>query len=213
VAGRRPALPSRSGHRSASAITRPLLSPLSASALARERIVLGQWYASKTPVLVSTVLGSCVAACLFDPALRIGGMNHFMLPCGDADSERPARFGVHAMEVLVNDMMKLGADRSRIVAKVFGAAAVTKALSPKVSVGNATFIRDFLARERIPLLAERLGGTRPHEVTFNTETGQAFHKLIAQQDESLVKRESDAWSSGQPEKPAAEAAPPSFELF
>lgn len=136
------------------------------------RIEAGSVHASKSPSEVRTVLGSCVSACLYDPLLGIGGMNHFMLPMGE-HATRPARYGVHAMELLINQIMKLGGDRTRLRAKVFGGASVIKALASTSDVGrrNAEFIRTFLAAERIPIDAERLGGTSPLEVRMTTDTG------------------------------------------
>ncbi len=137
------------------------------------RIEAGGLHVSKIGAEVRTVLGSCVAACLFDPILKIGGMNHFMLPDGFHET-RPARYGVHAMELLINEIMKAGGDRTRLRAKVFGGASVIAALRSNVDVGrhNCEFIRNFLAAERIPIDAERLGGTQPLEVRLHTDSGK-----------------------------------------
>jgi chemotaxis receptor (MCP) glutamine deamidase CheD len=137
------------------------------------RIEAGGVHAARVPTEIRTVLGSCVAACLFDPILKIGGMNHFMLPHGHHET-RPARYGVHAMELLINEIMKLGGDRLRLRAKVFGGASVIAALRSGSDVGtqNADFIRAFLRSERIPIEAERLGGVQPLEVRLHTESGR-----------------------------------------
>jgi chemotaxis receptor (MCP) glutamine deamidase CheD len=139
----------------------------------RRRIYIGEVVASATPLLLQTVLGSCVAVCLRDPVAHIGGMNHILLPGSCAGDDRPSRCGVQAMELLINAIMNKGGDRRRLVAKVFGAGNVVAGLqSPTIGEQNAAFIRRFLATERIPLIAQRLGGIRPVQVNFRTDTGK-----------------------------------------
>jgi chemotaxis protein methyltransferase CheR len=134
----------------------------------------GEVHVSTRPTTVRTVLGTCVAACLWDPEAGIGGMNHFMLPEGN-DPQMPARFGVNAMELLINQLMAAGADRSRLRAKAFGGAQVLGGrLGCEVAERNAAFVRSFLAMERIPLVSERFGGTNALEVEFQTDSGRAF---------------------------------------
>ncbi|WP_058834680.1 chemoreceptor glutamine deamidase CheD [Luteimonas abyssi] len=122
-----------------------------------------------------TVLGSCVAACLRDPVLRIGGMNHFMLPEGVADDGAPARYGSHAMELLINDLLKRGANRRRIEAKVFGGANVLRGFtSNPVGSRNAAFVSQYLDAERIPVMASDLRGIHPRKVWFFPDTGRVM---------------------------------------
>ena len=129
--------------------------------------------------MLHTVLGSCVAVCLRDPISGIGGMNHILLPEGSY-RDQCSRFGVNAMELLINEMMKLGADRRRMVAKTFGAGNVIACLKPPtVGDRNALFIRKFLATEGIPLLAQRLGGTDAVEVHFRTDTGKVTVRSVS----------------------------------
>ena len=117
-----------------------------------------QYLAVADGTALVTVLGSCVAACLRDPLLRIGGMNHFMLPDGDANDGAPARYGSHAMELLINDLLKRGASRRRLEAKVFGGANVLRGFtSNPVGSRNADFINHYLDAEGIPVLASDLG--------------------------------------------------------
>jgi len=177
-----------------------------------QRIVLGEWFASGEPVLVSTLLGSCVAACLFDPVARVGGMNHFMLPkVVQAEEEACARFGVHAMEVLINDLMQRGAQRSRLQAMAFGAGAVNRALSSTVAAQNGAFVRQFLAKEQIPLVCERLGGSAPREVYLRADTGDAFVRAVEpSRIAQLSKRELAAYAR---EPQAAKAWSPDDALF
>jgi chemotaxis receptor (MCP) glutamine deamidase CheD len=101
-------------------------------------------------------------------------MNHILLPGSCAGGDRPSRCAVHAMELLINAIMKEGGDRRRLVAKAFGAGNVVASLqSPTIGEQNAAFIRSFLATEGIPLVAQRLGGLRPVQVSFRTDTGKA----------------------------------------
>jgi chemotaxis protein CheD len=126
------------------------------------------------------VLGSCVAACLFDPRCGIGGMNHFMLPYHTLDPAVSARYGVHAMEMLINEIMRLGGDRRRLQAKVFGASRLLQFPDSPWNVArrNAQFVRDFCRMEGIPIIAERLEQEVPLRVHFLTNSGQAFVKTI-----------------------------------
>ncbi len=143
-------------------------------------IQIGGVFASRELAVVRTVLGSCVSACLYDPVAGIGGMNHFMLPEGNGDSGLATRYGVHAMEMLINQIMKLGGERRRLMAKVFGAGHVLRMQSNGLAVPeqNALFIKAFLATERISILAQRLGGTQPLQVFFFTHTGKALIKAL-----------------------------------
>jgi chemotaxis protein methyltransferase CheR len=156
-----------------------------------KRIIIGEVFASREPAVVGTLLGSCVSACLFDPEARVGGMNHFLLPTAGS-SEVSARYGVHAMEVLINEIQSLGGDRRRLVAKVFGGARVLARNSSDVAEQNALFVRRFLALEQIPILAERLGGTQAIEVWFHTATGRARMRYIAGQSPQVLAEEKSA---------------------
>ena len=147
-------------------------------------IYIGGVYASPTPVTIKTLLGSCIAVCLWDPILRVGGMNHFMLPVasGSKDDADSTRFGAYAMDVLIGElMMKCKADRRRLVAKIFGGAHVVgmKESSEGVPQKNIRFIRQFLEDEGLPILAEDLGGYSPRLVVFNTGTGGARVKHLS----------------------------------
>jgi len=145
-----------------------------------KRIVLytGDVATSASPAMLETLLGSCVAVCLFDPRLRIGGMNHILLPEG-SDDMRCTRFGINAMELLINQLMKAGADRKSLVAKAFGGAAVFASMNTvKVGEMNAEFVREYLKLERIPLIGQRLGGTNAVHVYFHTNTGKAIVRTV-----------------------------------
>lgn len=148
--------------------------------LATHTISIGDVYASDTPSAVRTVLGSCVAACLWDPLTGVGGMNHILLPAGPAGDESTSRYGVHAMELLINAVMSKGGERRRLRAKVFGAAHVLQQIqySGSVSERNAAFIKQFLQSEAIPLAGARLGGASALEVVFHTHDGKAFVRPV-----------------------------------
>ncbi|WP_374011600.1 chemoreceptor glutamine deamidase CheD [Pseudoxanthomonas koreensis] len=126
-----------------------------------------------------TVLGSCVAACIRDPLLNIGGMNHFLLPEGNSGDGAPARYGSYAMEVLINELLKRGGSRKRLEAKVFGGANVLKGFtSNPVGTRNAEFVRTYLDAEQIPVIAEDLCGIHPRKVWFFPDTGKVMvHRL------------------------------------
>jgi chemotaxis protein CheD len=130
------------------------------------------------------VLGSCVAACLRDPLTGIGGMNHFLLPGDSGASQAPSvddmRFGVASMEFLINALIKRGAARGRLEAKVFGGATMMSG-SSETSVGsrNATFVLRFLSREGIALAAQDLGGATPRRANYEPATGRAWVNHLA----------------------------------
>jgi chemotaxis protein CheD len=143
------------------------------SLVSHARVNIGQVAASAEPFELGTVLGSCVAVCLYDPIRRLGGMNHILLP-GKCLNCVSTRYGVHAMEILINDIMHLGGDRKMLVAKAFGGANVIKTLKQTpIGDNNVKFVREFLATERIPLVAQRLGGSNAIIVQFRTDTGKA----------------------------------------
>lgn len=153
------------------------------------KILPGQYYAAARDMLIVTVLGSCVSACLWDPSRRIGGMNHFMLP-GAGDS---ARMGVYAMELLINRMLKLGAERSRLVAKVFGGAAVLQGMEAlNIGSQNSAFVLDFLREEGIAVVAQDLNDVCARKVYFSPHDGKVRVKRLGTlRDQSLERRERD----------------------
>lgn len=144
-------------------------------------IILGEVEVTRGPAVIKTLLGSCVAACLWDPETGVGGMNHFSLPGGRSDDGTCARYGAHAMELLITGIMKKGGDRSRLRAKVFGGGKVINVDAPTMNVGdrNAAFVLKFLETEGIPVEAQSLGGTTGRLVRFRPHTGQAQAKPLA----------------------------------
>jgi len=150
---------------------------------------------SRGEIGFTTVLGSCVAACIWDELRGIGGMNHFLLPeGGDIDPThsgwaKAARYGDHAMELLINQVLELGARRENLAAKVFGGGAVIASVSSLVGERNADFVRRYLDVENIPILAEDLGGTHPRQIYFFPASGEAFVKRLKSADQQLIQRE------------------------
>jgi chemotaxis protein CheD len=159
------------------------------------KILPGQYHAGKGPGSISTVLGSCVSTCLWDPVERIGGMNHFMLPGQPGAAASPwevsGRLGVYAMEVLINEMVHEGADRRRLVAKVFGGARVLQGFDTlDVGALNSKFVLAFLREENIRILAQDLLGVSPRKIHFFPDTGKVqMRKLHLQQGDDAVQRE------------------------
>ncbi|MBX3660371.1 MAG: chemoreceptor glutamine deamidase CheD [Ramlibacter sp.] len=159
------------------------------------KILPGQYYTATGSGSISTVLGSCVSTCLWDPVRCIGGMNHFMLPGDNRATPSPwgvsARFGVYAMEVLINEMIHLGADRKRLVAKVFGGAHVLKGFETlDVGARNSEFVLNFLKEEGIQVLAQDLLGTSPRKLHFFPATGKVqMKRLQINADAAIHRRE------------------------
>lgn len=168
------------------------------------KILPGEYYVSGQGEVLVTVLGSCVAACIRDRESGIGGMNHFMLPedrMQEAVSQS-ARYGTYAMEILINHLLKLGASRHRLEAKVFGGGAVLPSLaSSNVGRRNAEFVLEFLKVERIPVVAQDLLGNRPRKLYYFPETGRVLVKKLQRvHNDTLAVREKDykARLSGMP---------------
>ena len=141
------------------------------------KVLPGEFYVDTEDLLVMTTLGSCIAACLYDRQARIGGMNHFMLPGGAADS---GRYGSYAMELLINEMMKRGASRLTMEAKVFGGGAVISGMnSLNVGERNTQFVMEYLATERIPVVSKDVMDVYPRKVCFLPASGKAMVKRLA----------------------------------
>jgi chemotaxis protein CheD len=159
------------------------------------KILPGEYYFTQKDMLIVTVLGSCVSACIRDRVSGLGGMNHFMLPDGGADQNSPvsasARYGTYAMEVLINSLLKSGARRDNLEAKVFGGGAVLKGFTAmNVGERNAAFVQSFLKNERIRIVAEDLNDIYPRKVYFFPRTGKVLvKKLMQSHNDTLAKRE------------------------
>jgi chemotaxis protein CheD len=159
------------------------------------KILPGEYYYTPREMLIVTVLGSCVSACIRDRLTGLGGMNHFMLPDGGDSGPVSAsmRYGTYAMEVLINDLLKAGARREHLEAKVFGGGAVLRGFTAmNVGERNAAFVISFLKTERIPVMAEDLNDVYPRKVYFFPRTGKVLvKKLMQTHNDTLAKRELD----------------------
>lgn len=160
------------------------------------KILPGEYYYTQKDMVIVTVLGSCVSACIRDRVTGIGGMNHFMLPDGgDGDSPVSAsmRYGTYAMEVLINDLLKAGARRENLEAKVFGGGNVLRGfIAINVGQRNAAFVREYLRAENIRVVAEDLNDIYPRKVYFFPRTGKVLVKKLRQlNNNTLVNREQD----------------------
>lgn len=155
--------------------------------------------ADQDHVVLSTVLGSCVAACIWDPEAKLGGMNHFLLAnSSESDTAKSLRYGVHAMEMLINDLLKKGARRSGLRAKLFGGANMASNLGD-IGASNARFAKQFLATEDIPCVAESLGGTNARRVLFRPTLGQVRQMIVESGD--FVERTAPAPKPAPKEQP------------
>ncbi|HTV34124.1 MAG TPA: chemotaxis protein CheD [Methylocella sp.] len=148
----------------------------------RVHIIQSEYHVTSDPVVVlTTVLGSCVAACLRDPELKIGGMNHFLLPGQDLEDGSLARnaesFGVHLMEMLVNGLLRQGARRERLVAKLFGGAKMIEG-SADIGTRNADFAERFLHHEGISLVGGSLRGTQARRIQYWPCSGRARQSFL-----------------------------------
>ena len=161
------------------------------------KILPGEYYYTGKDMLIVTVLGSCVSACIRDRVTGVGGMNHFMLPDSGGDADSPvsasARYGTYAMEVLINDLLKAGAKRENLEAKVFGGGAVLRGfIAMNVGERNAQFVRDFLKVEGIRIIAEDLNDIHPRKVYYFPRSGKVLVKKLKQlNNNTLVNREQD----------------------
>jgi chemotaxis protein CheD len=142
-------------------------------------VIQGEQYVSDDPdVMLTTILGSCVAACMRDPEAGIGGMNHFLLPDSDgAACGAGQRFGAHAMELLINDILRRGGKRHRLEAKLFGGGRMFQGLTD-VGEANASFAERFLRDEGVPVLGGSLRGAQARRVQFWPVTGRAMQRFV-----------------------------------
>ncbi len=163
------------------------------------KVLPGEFFVHEEDILIMTTLGSCIAACLWDRDKKIGGMNHFMLPDGGGSSDS-GRYGSFAMELLINEMIKRGATRSTMEAKVFGGGAVISGMST-INVGerNTSFVIDYLRTERITVVSKDVLDIYPRKVCFLPHSGKAMVKKLASANtEALVAQERAAASKAVP---------------
>lgn len=165
-------------------------------------VLPGRHYVSAAPEeMIVTLLGSCVAACIRDPVTAVGGLNHFLLPESDSgqwgQANAAMRFGNHAMETLINDIIKRGGERSRLEIKVFGGARVIEGAS-SLSVGqrNCEFVEKYLQNEGFSIIAKHLGGPSPRRIHYFPVTGKVNMLLLRRgPDNDLFKKEREYQST------------------
>jgi chemotaxis protein CheD len=174
------------------------------------KVLPGEFFVHDEDLLIMTTLGSCIACCLWDRERRIGGMNHFMLPDGGGAADG-GRYGSFAMELLINEMMKRGASRLAMEAKVFGGGAVIAGMN-SINVGerNTRFVMDYLKTERIPVVSKDVLDVYPRKVCFFPASGKAMVKRLASGNtEALAAQDRAAAASAVP----AASAGGSIDLF
>ncbi len=162
------------------------------------KVLPGEYFVTGENMVICTVLGSCIAACLWDRTLNLGGMNHFMLPDGDS-SDSSGRYGSYAMELLINEMIKLGARRETMQAKIFGGGQVMANFTTmNVGERNTEFVTQYLQTERIPIVSEDVLDIYPRKVVYFPATGKAMVKRLAHaHPEDLVAQERANGSAAQ----------------
>ncbi|KZN31874.1 chemoreceptor glutamine deamidase CheD [Pseudoalteromonas luteoviolacea] len=161
------------------------------------KVLPGEFYVSKNDELISTVLGSCIAACVYDEKLGIGGMNHFMLPGAQNMKEITnvhsddfnCRYGNWAMEYLINEVLKNGASRDNLKVKLFGGGKIISAMTD-IGVGNIRFANAYVEEENLNLVSHDVGGPWPRKVVFHPQSGTAKVKKLRQMhNDTIEKRE------------------------
>jgi chemotaxis protein CheD len=163
------------------------------------KVFPGEFYVTgKSDEVIVTVLGSCVSACIRDPLLGIGGMNHFMLPQSHsgrwgADAE-PTRFGNFAMEKLINELIKAGATRDRMEIKVFGGGNVTDS-TQAIGTQNADFVLRYLEAEGLGYTAKDLGGDHPRRIHYYPKTGRVIRRLLVTSEFATIARDESDYAS------------------
>lgn len=154
------------------------------------KVLPGEYFVSQENLVIMTVLGSCIAACLWDSRMRVGGMNHFMLPDGDS-GDSSGRYGSYAMELLINEMLKIGARRETLQAKIFGGGQVMANFTTmNVGERNTSFVQNYLQTERIPIVSEDVLDIYPRKVVFFPATGKAMVKRLAHSHPEALAQES-----------------------
>ncbi len=159
------------------------------------KILPGEYFVTDAKEMIVTVLGSCISACIQDEVLKIGGMNHFMLPKDKSynkgshvdviDDSDAARYGNVAMERLINDIIKLGGSRCNMKAKIFGGGRITNS-SMDIGLDNIKFVREYLQMESIEILKEDVGSELPRKVYYIPESNDVYVKKIERMNNNTI---------------------------
>ncbi|MDF1549586.1 MAG: chemotaxis protein CheD [Bacteroidales bacterium] len=144
----------------------------------------GAIFINQQPYVITTILGSCVALCLYDPVLKIGGMNHFMLPLWNGQGLASPRYGNIAIKKLIDNIVSLGSNRANLKAKVFGGAEIISTNISQFMIGerNISIAKDLLHEENIPIVASSLGGRYGRKILFDTFSGEVRQKYVGNQN-------------------------------
>ncbi len=158
-------------------------------------------FASKEPYVVNTILGSCVAVCLYDPVMKIGGINHFMLPMWNGQGLASPKYGNIAIEKLIEKMISLGCNKKQLKAKVFGGANIFESNLEQFQIGerNIAVAEQLLEDFHIPILSCSVGGANGRRILFDTFSGEVRQKIIekkSKETEVIKKMICKAQSSG-----------------
>lgn len=160
------------------------------------KILPGEYYVTASAELVTTVLGSCVSACIRDKITGIGGMNHFLLPLNNGETwsssevaSHANRYGNYAMEHMINDILKQGGRKENFEVKVFGGSKIIESMTD-VGSSNIRFVRNYLEIEELKVVAEDMGGVNPRKVMYFPDTGRVLVKKIKElHNDTIIKRE------------------------
>lgn len=175
------------------------------------RIMPGEVYVTRNHELISTLLGSCIAVCMRDKVNKIGGMNHFMLPAraNAQAAQENANYGLYAMELLINSIMKNGGQRQNLECRIFGGGNVLKGVNSNVGSKNIEFVTTFLRQERIPVISQDTGASCAQQVYYHPLSGDAFAVLQQQASEPQIKAAEKAYH----DKINKQIAEPSITFF
>ena len=147
----------------------------------------GSLFAHPEAHVITTVLGSCISVCLWDPLLRIGGINHFMLPLWNGEGLASPKYGNIAISKLIDKMLDFGCERRNLRAKMFGGSEMFKTTNALMNIGerNIVLAEDILREEKIPILVSDVGGKAGRKIIYHTETGSVLMKRLSQQVDDI----------------------------
>jgi chemotaxis protein CheD len=171
------------------------------------RILPGEYYVACGEEIITTVLGSCVSACIRDPIVGVGGMNHFMLPEGAKHESKSivnpsARYGTYAMEHMINVILANGGRRERLEIKLFGGGRVLQTMTD-IGKRNIEFVRNYLQMEGLPTISEDLGSTHPRKVIYFPFSGRVLVKRLPITDSREIGKVEQSYQSEIVKKPVA----------
>lgn len=182
------------------------------SGMPTAKILPGEFYVTSHDEVITTILGSCISACVRDPRIGIGGMNHFMLPISNSASPvqkaDAARYGNFAMEQMINDILRNGGKREYLEIKIFGGGRVMRGVTD-VGEKNINFVKEYITMEQLKLAAEDVGGNYPRKVMYMPKSGKVkMKKLMNRHNDTVETRDKSYFQKLTKEKPESD-----IELF